>query len=188
MAMAIITVKSANITQRYRLSKRLAEEAAWEFTKKNPMICLSVINPSFVIGPPVLKRATGVSVGTFVSMLKGELKKKGVRSSCFGAVDVRDVAEAHIRAFESKEAIGKRFLVSSEQSYSQLDFADILRGRAEFQRFDLPGHLSSPIRYRPRYSHARAENLLGLKFRKIEESVVDMANKLISSGMVDCPQ
>mmetsp|Transcript_32727 Transcript_32727/g.53001 ORF Transcript_32727/g.53001 Transcript_32727/m.53001 type:complete len:105 (-) Transcript_32727:97-411(-) len=99
-----------------------------------------------------------------------------------------DVAEAHIRAFESKEAIGKRFLVSSEQSYSQLDFADILRGRAEFQRFDLPGHLSSPIRYRPRYSHARAENLLGLKFRKIEESVVDMANKLISSGMVDCPQ
>jgi nucleoside-diphosphate-sugar epimerase len=45
----------------YRLSKRLAEQAAWEFAKENG-IRLAVINPAFILGPPVLDRVTGESM------------------------------------------------------------------------------------------------------------------------------
>ncbi|GAB5359915.1 hypothetical protein AAMO2058_000583100 [Amorphochlora amoebiformis] len=110
----------------YRLSKTLAEKAAWDFSNKTGLE-IAVINPSFVIGPPALGRATGVSVETFVNMLNGKLKKSGVRPTCFGCVDVRDVAEGHIRALENKQARGQRFLLSSERGYNPLEFADILR-------------------------------------------------------------
>uniref|UniRef100_A0A7S2XDM2 NAD-dependent epimerase/dehydratase domain-containing protein n=1 Tax=Lotharella oceanica TaxID=641309 RepID=A0A7S2XDM2_9EUKA len=174
----------------YRLSKRRAEEAAWNFARDHPGLRLSVINPSFVIGPPVLTRASGVSVSTFVNMLNGEMKETGCKGSCFGAVDIRDVAEAHVRALETPAASGKRFLVSSIEGYSQLEFADILRSSNELKGYHpgLPTHLSSPVAYRPRYNRARAEKILGIRFRPIEESVLDMARKLVGSGMVADPE
>ena len=45
----------------YRLSKRLAEEAAWAFARENG-IDLAVVNPAFVMGPPHSTRVDGTSI------------------------------------------------------------------------------------------------------------------------------
>ncbi len=45
----------------------------------------------------------------------------------FGAVDVRDVADMHLRAMTNPAAKGERFLAVSGASISLLDIANILR-------------------------------------------------------------
>ena len=94
----------------YSLSKTLAEKAAWEFVRKQGGPILSVINPSYVLGP-ALESDYGTSLTILYKLLKGKfpfLPKLG-----FEVVDVRDVAVLHRLAFESPEAFGRRFLCSS---------------------------------------------------------------------------
>lgn len=51
----------------------------------------------------------------------------GVPAVKFGLVDVRDVAEAHIKAMRNPETDGHRLLVTYQPSYSFLDIANVLR-------------------------------------------------------------
>lgn len=49
----------------YLLSKRLAEETAWEIAKEKG-IDLVVVNPAFVLGPPRSHRVEGVSIAAMI--------------------------------------------------------------------------------------------------------------------------
>ncbi|KAL6327747.1 hypothetical protein AAG906_024717 [Vitis piasezkii] len=87
----------------YMLSKTLAEEAAWKFAKENG-IDMVTINPGWVIGPllqPTLN-------------LRDTFPNKTHRW-----VDVRDVAMAHIQAYELSTARGRYCLVGSILHYDK---------------------------------------------------------------------
>jgi len=90
--------KPTNAVAGYRYSKRVAEEAAWKFAKEND-IDLTTINPSFVLGPSLSNRTDSTSIKTVIGLLAGFFKN-GAGPSCYGCVDVRDVALAHVRALE----------------------------------------------------------------------------------------
>jgi dihydroflavonol-4-reductase len=92
-------------TSAYSKSKTLAERAAWDFTAQNGM-ALTTINPGFVMGPP-LDHNFGSSVAVIARMLRG--KDPMVPMIGFPVVDVRDVAEAHLRALTRPDSAGKRF-------------------------------------------------------------------------------
>eukprot|EP00493_Phyllostaurus_siculus_P008194 UN08292 len=51
----------------YRMSKSLAEHKAWEYKEK---LEVAVINPAFILGPPLSNRLDAVSVRTMVGMLE----------------------------------------------------------------------------------------------------------------------
>jgi len=170
----------------YRLSKRLAEEAVWEFAKTAPDTHVAAVNPSFVLGPPVLARASGESVGMMVRLLEGAMAT-GAPGSAFGAVDVRDLAEAHIQAMERDQANGKRFVLSTEDSYSPLDLAEFLRPKFG-ARFALPTSLKRAVRQRNRYTTRRAEEVLGVTLRPIQTTLVDMADFVLLQGLIDVGQ
>ena len=53
----------------------------------------------------------------------------GVPRLYFGAVDVRDVADLHIRAMTNPAARGQRFLAVAGDFMSILDIAKVLKGR-----------------------------------------------------------
>jgi dihydroflavonol-4-reductase len=89
----------------YVQSKTFAEKAAWDFAEKTD-IQLSAINPGLVLGP-VLDPRHGTSVELIKMMMSGAMP--AAPNFGFNIADVRDVAAAHIAAFESTEAIGKRF-------------------------------------------------------------------------------
>jgi len=195
----------------YRLSKRLAEQAVWKYAKSAKSRMLgqryAVVNPSFVLGPPVLKRASGESVGFMKKLLEGAFAA-GAGASAFGAVDVRDLALAHIRAMERLQpaddghrtadgrksmdaadakgaADGKRFVLSSASSYSALDIAAELP-EAMRSRFAFPTkYTTTPPAHRNAYTSARAAVLLGVKLRPVAETVTDMATWMLDQGMVD---
>jgi dihydroflavonol-4-reductase len=91
----------------YVKSKTLAERAAWDFVAgEGEGIALTVINPGFVVGPP-LDDHFGSSVGVVRRILSG----KDPASPRFGlsVVDVRDVAEMHLRAVERPDLAGGRY-------------------------------------------------------------------------------
>jgi dihydroflavonol-4-reductase len=92
----------------YVRSKTLAERAAWDFVaKEGGSLELAVVNPVGVLGP-VLGADYASSILLVRRMLDGEVP--AVPRLMFGVVDVRDVADLHVRAMTSPAAKGERFL------------------------------------------------------------------------------
>ncbi len=105
----------------YAQSKTLAERAAWEFASSQPAsFSLTTINPALVLGP-VLRREDLGSVQVVQRLLNGSLP--GLPRLGFNIVDVRDVADLHIRALETPAAAGRRFIAAGEFLW----FADMAR-------------------------------------------------------------
>ncbi|EFH66014.1 cinnamyl-alcohol dehydrogenase family [Arabidopsis lyrata subsp. lyrata] len=86
----------------YALSKTLAEDEAWRFAKEKGLD-LVVINPGLVLGP-LLKPSLTFSVNVIVDLITG---KDNFINKNFRLVDVRDVALAHVKAFETPSANGR---------------------------------------------------------------------------------
>ncbi|MDP3197554.1 aldehyde reductase [Tabrizicola sp.] len=96
-------------TTPYAKSKTLAERAAWEIAKARGLK-LTTINPGLVLGPP-LDEHYGSSLGLVERFLKG--KDPMLPPLGFPIVDVRDVAEMHLRALQRPETEGRRYIASS---------------------------------------------------------------------------
>ncbi|KAL6326297.1 hypothetical protein AAG906_004794 [Vitis piasezkii] len=92
--------------QWYVLSKTLAEEAAWKFSKENG-IDMVTINPGWVIGP-LLQPTLSLSAEQVLNLINGAQTFPNISSWW---VDVRDVANAHIQAYEIPEASGRYCLL-----------------------------------------------------------------------------
>lgn len=113
--------------QPYAKSKTLAEGAAWDFiAKEGGGLELSVVNPVGVFGP-VLGSDYSTSILLFQRLLDGAMP--GCPRLYFGVVDVRDVADMHIRAMTNPAAKGERFLAVSGDFMSILEIAKVLRAR-----------------------------------------------------------
>ena len=111
----------------YAKSKTLAERAAWEFiAREGGNLELSVVNPVGVFGP-VLGPDYSTSILLVQRLMDGAMP--GVPRLYFGAVDVRDVVDLHLRAMTHPAAEGERFLAVSGDFLSMRDIANILRRR-----------------------------------------------------------
>ncbi|KAK9715737.1 hypothetical protein RND81_06G186200 [Saponaria officinalis] len=110
-----------NPQEGYILSKTLAEIAAWKYAKENGMDLIS-INPALVIGP-MLQQHINWSSDVVFNLVNG--KSETYMNLAYGWVHVKDVAEAHIRAFEIPSANGRYILSETVVHYSQA--VDILR-------------------------------------------------------------
>ena len=111
----------------YIKSKTLAEKAAWNHltkSKKTSNPELVVIAPGGVFGPPLGDNITGESLSILSKMLDGKIPF--VPKTAFPMVDVRDVAQLHVKALKNKSAAGKRFIASGKDPVSFVDAATIL--------------------------------------------------------------
>lgn len=158
----------------YRLSKKLAEERAWEIAKDTGLE-LAVICPSVIIGPPRTPRTDSESLQLMDSVISGREPTRGATPM----VDVRDCAAAHIAAAEVPEANGHRFLTTTERSIEPPEMVHAVKRVLP----DLPvvdvGQ-ASPVESRRRIFASKTIRILGMEFRSIEESLSDMALKMMS--------
>ena len=109
----------------YMKSKTIAERAAWDFiAREGGTLELSVVNPVGVFGPLL-----GDDLSTSVFLLKMLLD--GALPACprvaFGVVDVRDVADLHLRAMTDPAAKGERFLAVAGPCMSLHEISQLLR-------------------------------------------------------------
>lgn len=93
----------------------LSKCAAWDVVKAQPAgrkLELATINPSLVQGP-MLSSASCASLDLVKQIILGEMP--GLVDVYMNTVDVRDVAEAHVRAMINADAAGKRFILGSTE-------------------------------------------------------------------------
>lgn len=108
----------------YAYSKTIAERAAWEEYKRQNRWELVTIHPGAIFGPSLSKRVDATSVAMMTQFLKGSFRR-GVPKLWLGLVDVREVAEAHVRAALLPGANGRYIVVA--ESLRMLDIARQMR-------------------------------------------------------------
>jgi nucleoside-diphosphate-sugar epimerase len=112
----------------YHKSKTLAERAAWDFIKKEGGdMELAVINPGAIFGPS-LGPNQSPSLGILKALLSGSMPP--IPNFSINAVDIRDVADLHIRAMITPEAKGQRFIASADGQISMPEIARLLKEKA----------------------------------------------------------
>ena len=171
----------------YPLSKTVGERTAWDFIEREGGdLELVAINPTFILGPTLTAKPRS-SFQIVKAMLDGHMPV--VRRQRFGVADVRDVADAHIRAMATPEAAGKRFLVLADgPTISWLQLAQILRERlgplaerAPTQEADGPEPPNLIIH------NDRAKQELGWRPRPAETTIVETAESLRDLGLLQEP-
>ena len=194
----------------YRASKTFAEKAAWEFVEKEkPNFTVSTINPPMVFGPIVslamhsstqLLTCTKVhaldsldnmntSNQRILSAAQGKFKDEIPPSGVHLWVDVRDVAKAHVAAFEKPDAANKRFFVTAGY-FSNKELCQIIK--KNFPDFkDLPSDSTpggdypegTPEKGLYTYNNKRSIDILGLKYKTFEQSIVDSVKSFQKKGL-----
>ncbi len=183
----------------YAKSKTLAERAAWDFiAREGGNLELCVINPVGVFGP-VLGPDYSSSILLVQRLIEGAIP--GCPRITFGAVDVRDVADLHIRAITHPEAKGERFLAVAGDFVSILDLAKILKSRLGDLAKKVPTRempdwllrvaamLNPEVRQivpelgkKKNATNAKARRILGWTPRSTEESIIATAESLVRVG------
>jgi nucleoside-diphosphate-sugar epimerase len=114
--------------QPYAKSKTIAEREAWDFiAREGGRLELAVVNPVGVFGP-VLGPDYSTSILLVKRLLDGAMP--GCPDIWFGVVDVRDVADLHLKAMTDPAARGERFLATGGDFLSVLQIAQILKDDA----------------------------------------------------------
>lgn len=185
----------------YVKSKTLAERAAWDFiADEGGGLELSVVNPVGVFGP-ILGPDFSTSILLVQRLMDGAMP--GCPRLSFGVVDVRDVADLHIRAMTHPAAGGERFLAVAGDFLSILDIARVLRRRmgASARRvptrplpnwlvrlasiFDPAVKQILPELGKPKNATSeKARRLLGWTPRPGEEAIVATAESLVRLGLL----
>ncbi|HTA58006.1 MAG TPA: aldehyde reductase, partial [Candidatus Baltobacteraceae bacterium] len=185
----------------YTKSKTLAERAAWDFlAREGGALELSVVNPVAVFGP-VLGPDYSASILLVQKMMDGAMP--GTPRLHFGAVDVRDVADLHLRAVKNPAASGERFLAVAGDFLTMLDIAKILKARLgplakrvpsrEFPNWMIRlAALRDPaiklilpeLGKKKNATNEKALRLLGWAPRSNEEAIVATAESLVRLGLL----
>jgi nucleoside-diphosphate-sugar epimerase len=184
----------------YGKSKTLAERAAWEFIgREGGNLEFSVVNPVAIFGPTF-----GPDFSTSILIIKKLLDGFPFCPRLyFGAVDVRDVADMHLRAMVSPLANGERFLAVAGDLVSILDMGTILRQHMGAAARRTPTReipdwivrrlalfvpelklIAPELGKRKEVSNEKAKRILGWVPRSNEEAIVAAGESLFRLGLV----
>ncbi len=187
--------------QPYQRSKTIGERAAWDFVaREGGGLELAVVNPVGVLGPVL-----GPDYSTSIQLIKRFLD--GAMLGCpdlrFGVVDVRDVADLHLRAMTDPAARGERFIATSGDFVSVVELARILKAGAgeagrKVSTRALPNWLvrlvalvdpqvkavAGELGKRKNASNEKARRVLGWAPRTPKEAVLATASSLMKLGLL----
>ncbi len=185
----------------YVKSKTLAERAAWDFVaREGNGLQLSVVNPVGVFGP-VLGPDYSTSIMLVQRLMDGAMP--GCPRLSFGIVDVRDVADLHLRAMTSPAAQGERFLCVAGEFLTIQQIAQMLKARLGeaasrvptrvlpdwiiriVAKFDRGVALIVPeLGKSKNASNEKSRRLLGWSPRSNEDAVIATAESLLRLGLL----
>ncbi|KAG7666235.1 GRE2 [[Candida] subhashii] len=178
-----------DVVSGYRGSKTFAERAAWDFVEQEkPGFVLTSVNPSFVFGPQAYDSEVKDNLNTSSEIINNILKlgpEGKLPPTRGGFVDVRDVAKAHIVAFEKKEAHGQRLVLNSGRFSSQTivdilndEFKEELKGKIPV---GVPGSDKEAIAGLCKVDTSKTNATLGFELIPIRKTVVDSVRQILNA-------
>jgi nucleoside-diphosphate-sugar epimerase len=189
----------------YIKSKTLAEKAAWDFiAKEGGALELSVVNPVGIFGPTLSANLSG-GLEIIKKLLDGSMK--AVPQINFGIVDVRDVADLHLRAMTNPNANGQRFLALAGDVLSFHEMALILKNKMGDEAKNvttkilpnwivriaalfnpLAKNVAPQLGRIKNASNEKAKTMLGWTPRTNEEAIIASAESLVRFGVIKSPK
>lgn len=183
----------------YPKSKTLAERAAWDFVADGGPE-LAVVNPVGVFGP-VLGSDYSTSIELVARLLRGTMP--GLPPLAYAAVDVRDVADLHVRAMRDPAAAGERFIAVSGEPMTVAEMAGLLRDQLGDEAATVPTRrlpawlvrlaaLTDPsirvivpqLKETKRVSGDKARRVLGWEPRSREDAILASARSLLDLDLL----
>jgi len=189
----------------YYYSKTLAEKAAWKFVEDLPeeeKMKLVVINPFCVIGP-AHNGKLNTSNAIFTKILDGSMG--GILNLAWGLVDVRDVARAHVLAFEKENAQGRYIVCNETKTMTEV----VEHLRPKYPNFNIPTmnlnswwgtaltkvmsytqpsgmgqFIRTNIGRHPQIDHSKIQKELDFEFTDVWKTVDDTCEDVIKCGHV----
>jgi len=173
------------------------------YEKNKDKIDIVVVHPAACIGPMLANKHENHWNAFILEMLKGTFP--GVPEDAVApAVDVRDVAEAHIRAMLIPEVEGKR-IIAYNKRISLAEVVDILRKEFEKYGYSIPSKKVTVEELKQSNNQAsvnlaqsisilgnsfiidnkRSKEELKMQYRNIEETMIDTGYSCIKLGLVE---
>jgi nucleoside-diphosphate-sugar epimerase len=182
----------------YGLAKYSAEKLVrdWHSSTESP-VRMVTINPCVVLGPPLSKRHLRGSPSFLMMLLRREIPF--VIPMHISIVDVRDVAEAHVRALTMGEDAGRYLVVSGQMWWKEIARAiKAVNPTLRVPTRQIPYSLSLIVSmFHPRVSlswarmhlgkrlfwdSSPAQRDLGMSWRKPRDSVLDTIPPILENG------
>lgn len=186
--------------QPYYYSKVAAEREAWALQQKQSRWDLVTVNPGLVLGPSLTQASASTSL-VFIRQLANGTMFPGAPALWMGVVDVRDVAQAHVRAGFTPGARGRHIINGANTS--ALAMGRLLRARFgsryKFPLFTLPKivvWLAAPVArltrkfvalnvgYRIAFDNSKSVRDLGLRYRPLEQTLSEHFQQVIDDGLL----
>ncbi|KAK0220342.1 hypothetical protein IW262DRAFT_1016696 [Armillaria fumosa] len=185
--------KHTNNGLTYLLAKKLADQVFMKFSESHPELNISILGPGLTFGP----FAPGFE------QLLPELNYKSLSSNAYlyallrpdnvhfpvylqnGAIDVRDVAHAHLLALESLPAPRKRFAIVSPHQSSYKTALGIMAQERPALKYRLADPAKAPVwpSYTLNVDRGKIEKAIGLKANSYipwAQTVVDTVDGLLA--------
>ncbi|XP_058750863.1 cinnamoyl-CoA reductase CAD2-like [Vicia villosa] len=161
----------------YQFAKTLAEEAANKFLTENNIDCI-VMNPAMTIGP-LLQPELNESSTLILDLINGS---ETFMNAAFAWINVKDVANAHVLAYEDPSASGRYCLSERVIHFSEL--TKILRDM--YPTLQIPNKCADdkPLRQTFQVSKEKAKKL-GVEFISLEVSLREIVESLREKKFAD---
>ncbi|KAL5225824.1 hypothetical protein ABZP36_012463 [Zizania latifolia] len=159
----------------YYLSKTLAEREAFAYAAKTGLDIVTIC-PSLVIGP-LMQSTVNSSSKILINYFKGD--RETVENRLRNVVDVRDVANALLLAYENSEAPGRYICNSSPIKVSHM----INTLKTLYPAYTYPKSFEE-VEESSTYSFEKLQKL-GWTFRSIEETLRDSVESYRAFGILD---
>lgn len=180
------TVLDGPGTDAYGRSKTLAERAAWSYAQATGLELTTVL-PVAVMGPFDGGQVSGAN-HIIQRMLDGRMP--GFPNLWIPIVDVRDVADAHLKAMTSPDAAGRRFLLASGPAFSLEQIGAVLRDHLGAAAGKVPTRtipdddvrdesIIPDLGYARKVSSEKARQVLNWVPRPAEDAIVAAGRSLI---------
>jgi dihydroflavonol-4-reductase len=177
----------------------MSEKASWDFiAKEGNGLELASVNPVAVLGP-ALGPDSSHSIAIIKNIMTGQPCPR--INSCY--VDVRDVADLHLRAMIDSKAKGERFIASAGHSLWMVDVGKVLRDRmgsaaGKVRTKAVPSWVIKLLAFRNKKlknivklldlnmdaSGDKAKRVLGWAPRSQEDAIIATAESLVKLNLV----
>lgn len=185
----------------YVKSKTIAERAAWDFiANEGGSLELSVVNPVGILGP-VLGPDMSTSIQIVKRLMDGAMP--GLPDLSFPLVDVRDVADLHLRAMTDPAAKAERFLAVAGDTMTMKAIGEVLRARMGEAAKRVPTRvlpnwmvratalfdrslkqITPDLGRHKNATHEKATRVLGWSPRSNDDAIVATAESLVNLGLL----
>lgn len=171
----------------YTYSKTIAEKTIWKLADSLKVkFGVSAVNPVLVLGPQAFDSNVSSKLNTscefvnkYVHSKLGDEVPKGFSGA---AVDVRDVAKAHVAPLLDSQKFNKKRLFMTDKNFSNQIFVDILNTLPELRgkiAVGTPHKDDSIAKKSAKLDNTKTRSLLDFDFIEIEKSVRDTALQIL---------